>query len=842
MLLAIAAYCAGITVPALLPSPAYVLLVSRLCLLPVCFALWRLVSGNRNGRDRRFNIIILSFFFGVLWHCVWALSVLEQGLDDSQIGEEFLLTGHISSMVQQGTLAQQFTFRVDKIDFIDPVDSNNSVDKVDSNDPVDKVDSNNSVDEIDSNDSVDEIDSNNSVDKIDSSVQKLQLRKVALNYYGEEQLVPGQRWRLRVTLKPLRGRANSGGFDYEAWSFQQGIRIRGSVRPGSEELLPGYSQNLNAWRYRLRESVLSQLSDANNAALLLALTLGEKSLISEQQRRLFSVAGVSHLFVISGLHIGLVAVFVLGLVRKTAGLFPFILLKLPAQHVGAIAALIAAFLYSLLAGFTLPTQRAFVMIMVFLCFVLLGRKTAVSFRFLLALALVLTLNPLATLNAGFWFSFTAVAALLLFCFQSQAAAGESETLSALVWRQAIQPQWLVFIALTVPLLLWSIPVTLLSPLINVLAIPVVGFCVVPLCLLALVLGLLSPGLAQPLLIVADGLLSFLLRFLEVMVAATPEAFLLPSIPLSGSMLLVLIVAALLLLLPRGFANKLLILPLLIPLKYSASVQVQHELAVHFLDVGQGLAVVVQTPHHALMFDVGGGQEGGFDMGSAVVVPALRELNITQLDSVIISHGDNDHAGGLSGLLETYAPAAIISGSELAENKRYQACHFPQRWQWDGVEFKFLNVSAPLASSNNRSCILKVSAGNFSVLLAGDIDKTTEQALVNRLNSSLESQEEGQGKSQLKSSLLGVPHHGSKSSSSYALLKNVRPEYAVVSAGYLNRFGHPHEEVRDRYRQFGAATYNTANSGMLSFYYRAESSQIKVEHYRREHPRYWRYRD
>jgi len=394
----------------------------------------------------------------------------------------------------------------------------------------------------------------------------------------------------------------------------------------------------------------------------------------------------------------------------------------------------------------------------------------------------------------------------------------------------LKPQWVVFIALSLPLIYWTNQLSMIAPLINSIAIPVVGLIVVPLCLLALLFLNVSTTVAGSLLIVADGVLSVLFDAMRLLVEHMPS-WVMPGFPgLSLTAAWALGIASLLLLLPISLARRVLplVLILLLPLAFPvASRSLSGGFRLHILDVGQGLAVIVETAQYAMVYDTGADFGGDFNLGSAVITPVLQELGIDRLDRVVISHGDNDHAGGLSGLLESMDVRDVVSSdASLLSGLPVHPCEESDMWVWDGVEFRFLHPDHLFDQGNRDSCVLQVTTGSTSILLTGDIDVSVERRLV---------LEYGQ---HLRSSVLIAPHHGSNSSSSYAFIKHTDPDYVVFAAGYRNGFHHPTDKVVARYRELGVIPFNTSETGMLSFSLLDDVATAMPALYRERRPRYW----
>lgn len=641
-------------------------------------------------------------------------------------------------------------------------------------------------------------------------------------YYHDATLIPGQVWRLRVRLRRPRGTVNPGGFDYHAWLIRQGISATGYVRDTEENRIISYHSSVNSLRFQLREAIQSLPVDEGGKALILALTLGDRSLISSQLWDRLALSGVVHLVVISGLHIGLVALlsYSLGaLLAKLLGLFgrPFTV-----RYWGSVLSLIVVIFYSAMAGFSLPTQRALIMVVVAIVVLLINRHVSRGLGFGAALAGVAMVDPLAIFGAGFWLSFGAVAGLLWLV---------PKTIHRSHWQTLLKIQWLVFAVLLLPLMVCFLPIAWLSPLVNLVAIPWVSFLVVPLCLLAAITFPMSTTLSGWFWRAAGWQLELFITMIE----AVPSLDFLPRYspwPLSGLIVYTLVLVVGLILLPRGIPGRYLCVPLALSLLLIPSGH-SHPLVVTVLDVGQGLSVVVQTRHHTLVYDTGTSFDKGFSTGSAVVAPFLRRQGASVLDMLVVSHSDNDHAGGTAGLLGQFLPSQLYVGevldlSEVHEQDEISSefCRSGKTWVWDEVIFSFLHPTKQGESSNNnRSCVLQIQYADQSILLPGDIEAVVERRLLNN--------------PQLATPviLLVAPHHGSKTSSSNDFVKHLSPANVVFSAGYQHHFGHPASAVTERYQRQGSRLWNTAESGALTFTW-SDSGLISVTEARSQSRRYW----
>jgi competence protein ComEC len=641
-------------------------------------------------------------------------------------------------------------------------------------------------------------------------------------YYHDATLIPGQVWQLRVRLRRPRGTVNPGGFDYHGWLIRQGISATGYVRDTEENRIISQHSSVNRLRFQLREAIQSLPVDDGGKALTLALTLGDRSLLSPRLWDKLALSGVVHLVVISGLHIGLVALlsYSLGaLLAKLLGLFGW---PLTARYWGSMLSLIVVIFYSAMAGFSLPTQRALIMVVVAIVVLVLNRHVSRGLGFGIALAGVAIVDPLAIFGAGFWLSFGAVAGLL---WLVPAAIHTS------YWRALLRIQWLVFAVLLLPLMVCLLPIAWLSPLVNLVAIPWISFLVVPLCLLAAITFPISATLSDWLWRAAGWQLELFITMIE----ALPSLGFLPRYspwPLTGFIVCTLILLVGLVLLPRGLPGRYLCVPLALGLLLMPSGH-SSPLVVTVLDVGQGLSVVVQTRHHTLIYDTGVSFDQGFSTGRAVVAPFLRRLGTSALDMLVISHSDNDHAGGAAGLLGEFLPTQLYVGevldlSAVLERGEISSefCRSGETWVWDEVIFRFIHPGKQGESSNNnRSCVLQIQYADQSILLPGDIEAAVEHRLLNN--------------PQLAApvTLLVAPHHGSKTSSSNDFVAGLNPANVVFSAGYRHHFGHPALPVTERYQRRGSKLWNTAESGALTFAW-SDSGLISVTEARSQSRRYW----
>ncbi|CAD5108810.1 DNA internalization-related competence protein ComEC/Rec2 [Zestomonas carbonaria] len=610
-------------------------------------------------------------------------------------------------------------------------------------------------------------------------------QRLRLAWYGGPEVQAGERWRLAVKLKRGHGLVNPQSFDYEAWLLAQRIGATGTVKHG-ERLGP--ARGPSAWRDVLRLRLL-EVDAFGREGGLAALVLGDDSGLSVADWRLLQDTGTVHLMVISGQHVALMSALVYGLIAGLArlGWWPR---RWPWLPWACALAFAAALGYGLLAGFEVPVRRACVMVGMVLLWRLRFRHLGVWLPWLLALNAVLLVEPLASLQAGFWLSFAAVAVLAL------VFAGRLGPWSW--WRSWGRAQWTMAIGLLPALLALGLPVSVSGPLANLIAVPWVGFLVVPLALLGTLLLPLF-GLGDGLLWLAGGLLELLFQVLARIAAWLP-AWSAPAMPwwvwLLGA------IGALLLLLPAGVPMRALGAALLVPmLAPPVDLPPPGRAEVWVLDVGQGLAVLVRTREHALLYDTGP-RFGEFDIGERVVAPSLKALAVGRLDLMLISHADADHAGGAVAIGRALSVERVLSGEpeSLPADLHAGPCVDGAEWTWDGVRFITWRWREAV-SGNPASCVLLVEANGERLLLTGDIDARAERALVDAGHD-------------LRAEWLLAPHHGSRSSSSAVFLKAVRPRVVLISRGAHNAFGHPHPLVLTRFRAFGIDVRDTVDGGAL----------------------------
>lgn len=654
-------------------------------------------------------------------------------------------------------------------------------------------------------------------------------RKINISSYGDLRVKTGEQWRLLVKLKKPRGFVNPGGFDYQASLLRRGLGATGYIREGENKLLiPQPSFSLDVLRYQLREWLINT-SLSPQKGILIALLVGDTSLVDKSQWGEMIKTGTNHLIAISGLHLGFFAIvgfFIGNLIGRFVQLFWH---RYPSMMLGYICSISLTLFYSVIAGLNIPTIRTLIMLAAIQLALLWQRNLRGRDTLLIALVFVLLYDPLAAYDMGFWLSFGAVA-ILIFCFSGRIALPK-ESIPQQVYANHlgvfIKSQWVMFIGLLIPLSLLVHTSSLLAPAANFIAIPVITFFVVPCLILSALCHFVFSGTEHFFLTCAEWAMERVHEWLNYLLVAG-GGNLNPVITLNTWAIALATLSVFLILLPRGLSNKWLggmgiIFAFIIPLEKLP------ELQMLTFDVGQGTAVLIRTPNHQLLYDTGPIYTENFDAGSGIIVPYLQAQGLRHLDKIVVSHNDQDHSGGLSGVLAATAIDQLWLGEpdkyhRQANDPPIDNCHKQSSWQWDGVDFRFITWPiAANAKANNHSCVLLVEYNGHKILLTGDIEKETEQILLEQ-------------NSVIPVDVLLAPHHGSHTSSTLAFVAQTHPHYVIYSAGYHNQHGHPHQDVQDRYTEIGSLPLNTAFTGALEFVW--SGGQSNLIQYRQSAKRYW----
>jgi len=647
---------------------------------------------------------------------------------------------------------------------------------------------------------------------------------IRLSWYRSDQKISaGERWRLLVKLKSPGGYQNPGGFDYERWLFVKRIGATGYVKSSDlNQLLESPTfWNIDQWRSQIGQGIDQYCADCSQAGLIKALTIGYRANIHPHQRELLQDTGTAHLLAISGLHIGMISALFFYLGRWIWQLW-FYRIGYDRLRFSATLAFSAGLIYAGLAGFSLPTVRALIMLaVVFLALIFRSGINLIN-SIAIAVVVILIIDPLAVGSASFWLS---ISALLIIAFAQYLLSHQTSR-----WRQIMVVQFLfsvLFIPLGIGLFGQLNPASFFA---NILAIPLVSLIIVPIALLASFLAGFGLSLANGLFLVNDKLLGVLLDYLELLLDSGLSAHPGGSIPyvLLGLSAMGLLIITM----PKGFPGKKpAVLLVVLPFIWQRPEIEFGAYQLTLLDVGMGTSAVIQTRNHSIVYDFGPGNAYGFSTAKWVLVPFLRQQGIEQPDLMIISHVDADHSGGFISYREHYDPARLISGTPDEIQKRFRlrsairSCHLYPPWYWDGVSFEFISppATSKLKSSNNRSCVLRVS-GVHTSLLTGDIEAEQEIRLL------------GTMPEKLIASVLLAPHHGSATSSTSRFLQKVSPRVSVFTIGRNNRWGFPDARVLEAYGLVNSQIYRTDRDGAITI--QSSASGLKVSRYRKDRPRLW----
>ena len=638
----------------------------------------------------------------------------------------------------------------------------------------------------------------------------------------------GDVWRLELRLKRPRGLSNPGVFDREAWLFRNEIHATGYVVDGkrNRQIASGTESVVDTLRRDfIARSALAAPSPAS-AAVLAAIGVGARHNISRAQWNRYAVSGTSHLMAISGLHIGLAASAAFLFARVLASVLP----RLDNAHLASIlVALVCASAYGVVSGLGVPAQRATLMLLVAGVTALRRRRIAVIRTVAQAAVIVFVMHPVATMAPGFHLSFGAVL-LLVWMTGIQQPRSERRRIFLRIGdrlRQLFRVQvFLLFGLMPLTVLLFQRIAPLALP-VNLVAVPLFSFVTVPFTLIGLVLGDGSGPVGHTALTIA----AHSIRLIEVLVArAAGLPFVdLTIIEVRGFLGLAVFLPALMALLPKGWPGRHVALLAVAALLLQPPIRPPEDCVdTHVLDVGQGLATVLQTHRRTMVFDTGASFRGGGSVAELVIVPFLKSRGLRQIDWMIVSHADLDHSGGVAALAEYAVIADIRAGEPLPESGLTATpCKAGQSWDDDGVRFRVLHppATSPL-SGNDSSCVVHIETGQHAILLTGDIEAVAERDLV-------------AARPWGRIDVVVVPHHGSLTSSSVAFVNAVAPKIAIVSAGFNNRWGFPKAEVVARWSAVGATILNTAPSGAVSFRLCRESGLGAPRLDRHERRRFWR---
>ena len=665
-------------------------------------------------------------------------------------------------------------------------------------------------------------------DKQEYSAEGLRLK---LNWYTKEDVQLRGVNTFDIRLKKPHGMVNPSGFLYEKWLFRKGIHGVGYIKrlnsfasdeapfiAGSCELFSLLCR-LTVFRIEINDYLSNYANEFVNISVIKALSIGYRGDIPEESWELFKNTGTQHLIAISGLHVGMVfsAAFVFfslifSLLKYTLASRFYVSVQRKKALISIVLSLFIAFMYSALAGFSVSTQRALLMIFVFVLCRLLRLGISANTRLMIAALIILVIDPNSVLDYGFWLSFLAVWTLFLVASSGIKVDKSVKNKRPASWfarfKSAVNMQWLICVGLCPVLLISGMGVSYTSMIANFVAIPLVGLLTVPLVFISLVLAPISVQISSWFLHLADVSLLILFKYLHVFSDYPGVNINLTSL---GLVFAVSLIILFILIFPLWRVLKIwaiLTVFMLLGLKLEPSVESGTELIV--LDVGQGLSVVAINGVRAVVYDTGPEYRHG-NAAERSLIPFLRAKGVKEIEMLVLSHGDSDHAGGLADIESEFNVVKAISGEPERLKRKINSVECINDNQvetdWYKANFFFLAheqgvQSLSGLSSNNHSCVLRLQFNNFSVLLMGDLEKKAEKEFVR------------QYRDVLFSDILVAGHHGSKNATGYRLLNAVNPQLVVFSSGYKNRFNHPHPNTVARVVNQGAAQYNTASDGAI----------------------------
>ena len=746
----------------------------------------------------------LVFALGLIWAAVWGEGMKARQLPLAQDKTDYVLVGVVSGVPQVNTLRTRFVLEIESLQALGG--------------PQNK------------------------------SETFPDLQRVMLSWYGGRPVRPGERWQLTVRLRTPRGFANPGGFDYAGWLFHRQISATGYIRAKGVNKNLGESgqYGIDQFRWDVLKKIETLDYSAASKGLLAALTIGDKQGLDSETWMHMRLTGTVHLAIVSGLHIGMVAGLGMLLGNVLGRCFAALGAPVSRQQVAVLLGGGLALTYALLAGFSLSTQRALIMLSVFLLATLLKRKTRPELALLWALALIAASDPLAALSSGFWLSFVAVSTFLFWFIPRPRGSYLRDLFSA---------QLIIFLPLAGLLSFFQGEISLLSPLVNLLAIPWLSIAVVPLALFGMLLLFLSADMAATVwqaaawqLEMFDTATTWLSSYADYFVWSLPAGQ-------SALLSVAVIFAGALMLMPKGLGLRSMAIVLLLTVVLSGqpflyrpdsnehsapSDEVSLTLAV--LDVGQGLSVVASIDDRAVVYDTGPKYSTGFNAGSGIIAPYLRSQGVSTIITLILSHGDADHVGGTSGLLEHFTPTRIFAGQPrrlaalgaepclsdqkiVGENWLQAGINFEILYPWQSESALVSTNSVNRLADNDTSCVVLIRYRGKTILLPGDISTEVEAELLARdvLPKQID--------------VLIAPHHGSRTSSSQAFVDHLSPAHVVYSAGFNHHFGHPAKAVAARYKAAGSHAWVTGGSGAIIFRW-DDAGLLLVHPWRKQAKRYW----
>lgn len=710
----------------------------------------------------------------------------------------------------------------------------------------------------------------------------LQNNKLKLSYYRlEEQLAhsfrAGSKWRLNVKLKPNYGRLNPAGFDYEKWLLSEGYLATGYIKSASTlNTQPSVRELYHSVRQSIYDAVSLVTQNDKTRGVILALTMGERAEIEPNQWKYIVDSGTAHLLAISGLHIGIAALWAYYLFLFIFKHISWITKRYSAQRLSEFFSLASALLVTLLSGLGYPAQRALIMLSIFLICRWSGRKLSLAGLLGLSSITITVFQPFAVTSMSFWLSVYAVSVIALVVSYQQQTNGKLVKVKA--W---LRLNWLLFVGL-IPISWWFFSqFSTVGFVANVLLIPLTTFVSAPLIYLGLISLVFSETLAAFLFYLVEHSISLTL-WLQQELAGLNKLIYIPSLSITGGIALLLVVITLLL--PKFVPGRSLVIPAFILLVVSFYVpNKRSNFKLVMFDVGHGLAINVSIGDKQLVYDTGFGRfrvnkapsdqiflnspaikqnklNSEYSVAQTSLIPYLKHEGVKHIDKLVLSHNDIDHSGGFIDVIDNFSIGELLLGErDFIRSKRLEAnlassvigtistCHKRKSWSWQGVSFKFIttpnhfkvgenktyglgvkrvqNISS--YSGNNASCILLIETKNNKILIAGDIEKRIERDLVFNDNS----------QTLVEMSILVAPHHGSETSSTVEFVNHLKPELVLFSAGYANQWKFPRRAVVERYRKVGANLLVSFETGAITVT-ESDAGRLEVTTERNRKQRFW----
>ena len=680
----------------------------------------------------------------------------------------------------------------------------------------------------------------------------------------------GDRILFESRLRQVKNFQNPGGFDYERYLAFKKVWLTAFCREHSlvvisEQPKSGLFGLMTRMRHRVSD-LIHRLPPGDHRAVLAALIIGDRSLLTTERTETFHRLGIGHLLAISGLHIGIVASTVFILLNRLLSWIPWVLWKASSRKLSAIGAFPAVLLYAILSGMSPSTQRALIMVAVFLMTFLVERDHDLLNSLALAAMALLVIHPPILYSISFQFSFTAVLSIIygMTHFKLNKLADPGTFAQKIINKIVL----LFLVSLwatigTLPLTMYYFnQVSLIGCFSNIIFVPLIGFAVVPCGLLAAVILPASPFIAEFVLLFSAGILDWSLKIVD---ALSPLAYvairtITPSIfEIACYGILIWVIGQIVKkykTVPKsereykdrtviGISSRIQDIQLYKPACYllvfviiAITVDVcywnyqrfwRRDLRVTVLDVGQGSAVLMQLPGgECILIDGGGYSDNSvFDMGSRVVAPFLWRNKIKTIDTIVLTHPNSDHLNGLLFIANHFNVKTVLKNGDSGRSPNYQQFlniikengindrvynQIDRHFVINGVKVDILYPPSDLQQRkrtdrwrnlNNNSIVLKATYDQISFLITGDIMAKAEAELV------------ASAGNQLKSTVLIVPHHGSATSSSSDFVRVVKPSIGIVSAGWQNRYNFPHPEVVERYRQHQTRLLQTGLEGAIS---------------------------